>query len=370
MKYALTGAALLTFTLLCSPTALSATEPPLTLLKLPPIPDTEGFAGGFAGVSNQHLIFAGGANFPDKKPWEGGKKVWSENVFVLPLKAVEAATHNHSHTAPAEFHWTRAGRLPQPLAYGVSASYRHELICAGGSRENEHAPDVFAIRLDTQQIQLRPLPPLPHPLANHSGTLVGTKLCILGGQQNAMALAEPHAWFLDLEHPQNGWQPLPPCPGKPRILAAAGSLQGQLLIVGGAALTKDNAGNLVREYLADSWLLDDSHQWKQLPGLPNPSVAAPSPLPLFNHLPLLLGGDDGRQAGRNPQTHSGFSKHTYQLTNPRFSWTEGPGFEPAVVTAPVVQTPTASIILSGEIRPGIRSPAVWGLTTAPKNINQ
>ena len=51
--------------------------------RLPSLPDKEGFAGSFAGVSNGALIVAGGANFPDKKPWEGGGKVWYDTVFVL-----------------------------------------------------------------------------------------------------------------------------------------------------------------------------------------------------------------------------------------------------------------------------------------------
>ena len=33
-----------------------------------------GFAGPINGVTHNVLIVAGGANFPDKMPWEGGKK--------------------------------------------------------------------------------------------------------------------------------------------------------------------------------------------------------------------------------------------------------------------------------------------------------
>ena len=45
--------------------------------KLPPLPDREGFAGSFAGVSGDALLVAGGANFPGAKPWEGGAKAWT-----------------------------------------------------------------------------------------------------------------------------------------------------------------------------------------------------------------------------------------------------------------------------------------------------
>jgi hypothetical protein len=40
-------------------------------------------AGPFAGTSGGALIVAGGANFPDKMPWDGGKKIWHDTAFVL-----------------------------------------------------------------------------------------------------------------------------------------------------------------------------------------------------------------------------------------------------------------------------------------------
>ncbi|MFO0044239.1 MAG: galactose oxidase, partial [Armatimonadota bacterium] len=50
--------------------------------QLPPLPDPEGFAAPFAGMSHNQLLVAGGANFPDKRPWEGGTKVWYDKVFA------------------------------------------------------------------------------------------------------------------------------------------------------------------------------------------------------------------------------------------------------------------------------------------------
>src|SRR5215468_7081944 len=76
--------------------------------RLPSLPDQEGFAGMFAGVSNGTLLVAGGANFPDKKPWDGGKKVWSDAVFVL---------------EKPDGVWKVAGKLPRPLAYGVCVTH-------------------------------------------------------------------------------------------------------------------------------------------------------------------------------------------------------------------------------------------------------
>ena len=68
--------------------------------RLPPLPDREGFAGPFAGVSDGALLVVGGANFPDKKPWEGGTKNWYDTIFVLDRP---------------DGQWKTAGRLPRSL---------------------------------------------------------------------------------------------------------------------------------------------------------------------------------------------------------------------------------------------------------------
>ncbi|MCC7378652.1 MAG: hypothetical protein IT255_04785 [Chitinophagaceae bacterium] len=45
-----------------------------------------GLAGPLTGVTNDVLIVAGGANFPDGLPWNGGKKKYHNDIFVLQLK--------------------------------------------------------------------------------------------------------------------------------------------------------------------------------------------------------------------------------------------------------------------------------------------
>src|SRR6056297_1897592 len=54
------------------------------LNKLPPAPDRDrqpGLAGAFSGISNQAVIIAGGANFPQPE-WEANKK-YHDNIYVL-----------------------------------------------------------------------------------------------------------------------------------------------------------------------------------------------------------------------------------------------------------------------------------------------
>src|SRR5437763_6614440 len=85
--------------------------------KLSQLPDPIGFAGSFAGVSGDALLVAGGANFQGEPPWRGGTKKWHDSVFVL------------EHPGDT---WKNGGKLPRPLAYGVSVSTPEGIICAGG----------------------------------------------------------------------------------------------------------------------------------------------------------------------------------------------------------------------------------------------
>ncbi|HEX6961132.1 MAG TPA: hypothetical protein VF175_04645, partial [Lacipirellula sp.] len=50
---------------------------------LPPVPDPRGVAAPFAGVTENQLLVAGGANFPERPPWKNGKKVWYDRVWAL-----------------------------------------------------------------------------------------------------------------------------------------------------------------------------------------------------------------------------------------------------------------------------------------------
>ncbi|MDR2673600.1 MAG: hypothetical protein LBC18_01695, partial [Opitutaceae bacterium] len=98
--------------------------------QLPPLPDKEGFAGSFPGVCNGALIVAGGANFPDKRPWEGGAKVWYDNVFVLEPGAKE---------------WREEGRLPQPSGYGLSLPWKDGFLMIGGGDAERNFATVLHV---------------------------------------------------------------------------------------------------------------------------------------------------------------------------------------------------------------------------------
>ena len=127
---------------------------------LPPIPDLEGFAGMFAGIIDGKLIVAGGANFPNGYPWEGGQKNWSNRIFILDSKTSK--------------NWRESKlRLPKSMAYGVSCTFNNRLICSGGetgpnktlaSSKPSCISDVFSIGFKEGQLHLLELPSLPQPI--------------------------------------------------------------------------------------------------------------------------------------------------------------------------------------------------------------
>ncbi|HYD82815.1 MAG TPA: hypothetical protein VEA63_02160, partial [Opitutus sp.] len=125
----------------------------------PALPDAIGFAGSFAGVSGDALLVGGGANFPDRPPWQGGTKVWHDRVFAFD------ADNNR---------WLDAGRLPQPNGYGVSVTVPDGLVLIGGGDAVKNFADAWLARYDadTRRVSFTRWPNLPVPLAMAAGALV------------------------------------------------------------------------------------------------------------------------------------------------------------------------------------------------------
>ena len=313
--------------------------------QLPPIPDSEGFAGCFAGVAGGALVVAGGANFPAGRPWEGGKKTWHDRVFVL----------EHGGSG-----WRVAGRLPRPLAYGVSVTHEGRVICCGGSDDSRHHDSVFALAWDGTALRVEPLPSLPRPLAQHAGAVVGRHLVVGGGTETpADTTASRRVWRLDLARPAAGWQEDAPLPGPGRILATAAACEGGFYLIGGTGLQAGADGRPVRLWLRDAYCCDPDRTWRRIADLPRPAVGAPSPACVTDNRLVILGGDDGAHVGTPPDKHPGFCREPLVYDAHGDSWSVGPALPFALVTTPAVIWNDAVVIPGGEVRPGVRSTAVW-----------
>lgn len=314
--------------------------------RLPPIPDREGFAYPFAGVASGALVVAGGANFPDKKPWEGGAKRWYDTVFVL---------EHASRT------WKIAGKLPRPIGYGVSITTADGILCLGGSDADRHYSDCFKMQWHDGEIQFTQLPKLPKPCANSCGALINNVVYVAGGIEKPDATQALHAfWSLDLANLAAGWRELDSWPGSQRMLATAGAVGDSFYLFSGTALAADNDGKPIRRWLRDAFRYTPSRGWSKIADLPRVAVAAPTPAPQLTGSQLLvIGGDDGSQINTPPPDHRGFPRDILAYDAPSDSWTTLGTVHFSLVTTPAILWDSQIIIPGGEARPGVRSPEVY-----------
>ncbi len=315
---------------------------------LPTIPDAKGFAGPFAGVSGGALLVAGGANFPKAMPWEGGQKVWYDSVFVLPKP---------------DSTWLSRFKLPRAIGYGVSATTKRGVLCAGGADAKEHFRDVFLLRWVGGQVEVQSLPSLPQPLANGCGALVGNTVYIAGGIDKPDATNTlKNFWALELTTADLHWRELEPWPGPARMLSVSGSQDGMFYLFGGTELTGDAQGKPVRHLLRDAYGYRPGEGWRRLADLPRAVVAAPSPAVTFGGRFLIVSGDDGERANFEPKSaHPGFPRDVLAYEPRADKWSRAGDSPLSRATAPVVEWQGHAVFPNGEVRPGQRTPEVWQL---------
>jgi N-acetylneuraminate epimerase len=314
---------------------------------LTPLPDAEGFAAPFAGVSGGALIVAGGANIPEDKWAEKFTKVWRDKIFVL--------------ERPDSKTWLTGFTLPRPLGYGVSFTVDEGVWCFGGSDSERHYADGFRLDWRKGKVQISTLPILPKPCANACGALVGRTLYIAGGIQTpASTTALSTFWALDLESKPLKWKELPTWPGPARMLAVAGSAEGSFFLFSGASLSLGPDGKAQRQYLTDAYRYDAERGWSPIAELPRAAVAAASPAWSDGGEMQIFSGDDGANVSFTPvKQHPGFPRDTLSYDIASDTWSTIPGLPFSRATVPTVQWGDQCILPNGEVRPRLRTPEVW-----------
>ncbi len=319
--------------------------------RLPSLPDKHGFAGPFVGVSNGALIVAGGANFPDKAVWEGGKKVWHDSVFVL-----EKPTGA----------WKTGFRLPRALGYGVSVTTSKGVLCIGGSDAERHYGDVFLLEWVKGKIKVTEFPASPVPLANASGAIVGSIVYVAGGTTSPTATATERSFYsLDISKPNAAWQTLDPWPGSGRMLSIAAATKDSFYLMSGTDLSAAADGSPKRSYLTDAFRYQTGSGWIKIADVPKPVLAAPSPAAVLDGRKIVVfGGDDGSKLGFTPvEKHPGFSHKILSFDTRQNQWDEIGDALVSRVTTALTKWRGGWVVVSGEVRPGVRSPEVWIVTT-------
>lgn len=338
--------------------------------RLPDLPDREGFAGVFSGVVSEgeedFLVVAGGANFPDGRPWEDGKKFYYDGIYILPLKD--------------DSEWrTAAVKLPIKVGYGMSVSLKSgQCLFMGGKNEEGSRAEVLELSMASGKIKMTDIGNLPEVMAEGVAALVNGEVLVGSGgdgeetQREFFKMTRSDPAMVEWE--SLGW----PEGARGRMYSVAGVKGGKFYLFGGRdfAESEEKKANRIEglDFLKDCWELDvSSGAWKRLADLPEARSAAPSmALPIGASSLLMLGGVPVEfwkdQVAARPEIkgqgmeHPGFPASILSYNIVTDQWTES-GSLPlagtfAPVTTPVVFWDDKVIIPTGEIKPGVRSPQV------------
>lgn len=352
--------------------------------QIPPAPGTDkqlGLAGVFTGISNGVLIIAGGANFADgAMPWQGGKKLHYDDVYVL-----EKGTND-------KFNWLRAktNHLPHKIAYGASTTIPEGIVCAGG--ETETSPgctDVFLMSWDQDKkdIAFKTLPSLPLSLANACMTSIGRVIYLIGGESEGKP--SPKCFTLNMADKDPQWKPFADLPAAMSHSVAVTQSNGKypcVYIIGGRSATASGISDLhgytfCYDLLYNKWIkLVNVTDGKQ-----PINISAATAVAAGKDDILLIGGDKGTifhqietynsliakaQTDQEKQSlqqqklallnnHPGFSKDVYRFNTINHTWKkvgELPFYGQVTTTAVIWNK--AVFIPGGEIKPGIRTAAI------------
>ena len=312
----------------------------------PDYPLAPGMAGLIAGEHGGVLIAAGGANFPDKMPWDGGTKVYYDEIFVI---------------APGETAWRSAGKLPERRAYAASVSVADGVLVIGGENGATVFQDTLLLRWDGKAVVVGRGPALPAARTSQVAAVLDGSVYVAGGYApGAVRASSGDFWRLDLAERAAGWRPLPTWPGPTRAQGTIAALDGALYLISGLEVVVDAAGKAQPTYLGDAYRYR-REKWERLPEMPWTAIAAPSPAPVSANLGRVwvLGGVDGRLVGKVPR-ETRVPDHVMYFDVATDTWkTVAERWPDPVVTAPAVQIGGAWWIVSGEIKAGVRTPSVW-----------
>ncbi|MEK0437694.1 MAG: hypothetical protein RL444_70 [Verrucomicrobiota bacterium] len=312
---------------------------------LPDLPDPHG-RGGMAAVTvlddegQEAILAAGGCNFPDGPPWDGGTKRYYRDILLLSRKGTV-------------WTWKKIGELPKPVAYAAFAPTpdRKSMVIAGGCDEKAHHEDVWRIGLNGEVDAKTARLPGPRAFAGHAYD--ARRLVIVGGSDHPDATTSAlEAIELDLRASTGRWKTRKEL-GTWGILPLTGLFSdGELVGSGCVLMARD--GKPFRLYGSDLMCGTKDESWRT--SLERPIVAAAGPGVRCGKYLLFVGGDDGSHYPRPPKDHPGLSRDILAVDRLKVrkvgTWPE------PIVTAPLLRLDDRLVTVGGEDRPGHRTAKV------------
>ena len=339
----------------------------------------KGVSAAYAALIDDNLLVAGGCNFPDKLGFEGGKKVFYDEILLF------NKTQNQ---------WQTIGKLPEAAAYGVSVAIPDGYLWIGGQTATNSLANCYKVQYSKEKaLTLNSFPALPEPLDNFSGASVGSKVFVAGG--NASGKASNKVFYINTATDKE-WKQLPDFPGDARVqpvLAAIEKDNDTLLYVlggffGGDATKTPAMGEKVLAFSLKQ------QQWHEVALQENPnkeifSLTGATALAIDNRYIACFGGvnhslfintitdlyhlgkdtslTDEQRKQKNydymshymtqPIAYYKFNQECYLFDTHTKQWSvldTQPDFARAGAT--LVGTPDEFYLIQGELKPGVRSP--------------
>ena len=344
----------------------------------------KGVSAAYAALIDDNLLVAGGCNFPDKLGFEGGKKVFYDEILLF------NKTQNQ---------WQTIGKLPEAAAYGVSVAIPDGYLWIGGQTATNSLANCYKVQYSKEKaLTLNSFPALPEPLDNFSGASVGSKVFVAGG--NASGKASNKVFYINTATDKE-WKQLPDFPGDARVqpvLAAIEKDNDTLLYVlggffGGDATKTPAMGEKVLAFSLKQ------QQWHEVALQENPnkeifSLTGATALAIDNRYIACFGGvnhslfintitdlyhlgkdtslTDEQRKQKNydymshymtqPIAYYKFNQECYLFDTHTKQWlvlNTQPDFARAGAT--LVGTPSEFYLIQGELKPGVRSPKIYKL---------
>lgn len=344
----------------------------------------KGVSASYAALIDDNLLVAGGCNFPDKLGFEGGKKVFYDEIL---------------HFNKTQNQWQTIGKLPEAAAYGVSVAIPDGYLWIGGQTATNSLANCYKVQYSKEKaLTLNSFPALPEPLDNFSGASVGSKVFVAGG--NASGKASNKVFYINTATDKE-WKQLPDFPGDARVqpvLAAIEKDNDTLLYVlggffGGDATKTPTMGEKVLAFSLKQ------QQWHEVALQENPnkeifSLTGATALAIDNRYIACFGGvnhslfintitdlyhlgkdtsltDDQRKQKNydymshymtQPIAYYKFNQECYLFDTHTKQWSlldTQPDFARAGAT--LVGTPSEFYLIQGELKPGVRSPKTYKL---------
>lgn len=259
-------------------------EPSVSIPSAPGQTFQSGLAGPLAGIASNCLVIGGGSNFEGALPWNGGKKLYHNQLYVL------------QRDDKGQYTWLpQKTLLANNLAYCASVTTKNGIVCIGGENEKGPVKSVFLLFLKNKIITFSPLPDLPIPLTSCGATNIGSSIFVAGGLDAKGAVSS--FLCLDLAKKNPAWIRLPDLPVALSHAIVAAQSNGKekcIYIIGGRV---KNA--VLTQFLSSVWeYTPSSGSWKnvgeiRLSGQELIKLSAGTGVSIGSNLIAVFGGDKG-----------------------------------------------------------------------------